>query len=90
VVEPGQELDLAHDLLGQLLVVRVEADPLDGVHLRVQVVLHLDHLAEAALADLADVRKFALGKISLALSIVSLLVPVSKGNQENRINNQNF
>jgi hypothetical protein len=26
----------------------------------------------------------------LALSIVSLLVPVSKGNQENRINNQNF
>jgi len=60
VIEPGQELDLSHDFLGQLLVVGVEPDPLDGVHLRVQVVLHLDHFAEAALANFADVRKFAL------------------------------
>ena len=60
MVEPGQELDLPHDFLGQLLVVGVESNPLDGVHLRVQDVLDLHDLAEAAFADLADVRELTL------------------------------
>ena len=60
MIKPGQQFDFSHNFLCQLFVVRVETDSLDGVHLRVQVVLHFDHLSKAAFADFTDVIKFAL------------------------------
>ena len=74
VVEPRQQLDLPHDFLGQLFVVGVESNPLDGVDLRVQVVLDLHDLTEAAFADLTDVRKLALyDKVNFITRVHELL-----------------
>ena len=39
--EPGEQFDFAHDLLVEQPVGGVEADPLDGVHLVVQLVFYL-------------------------------------------------
>jgi hypothetical protein len=41
MVEPGEEFDLPHDFLVEHLIARVEADPLNGIHLIIQLILHL-------------------------------------------------